>query len=486
MWELIALNKRKSIVLFFLMGLLLLVLGYLIGSYFISVNGGLIGIALALGLWIVLSILSYLGGDQILLSMAGAKRVTPELHPQLFNVVEEMKIAAALPRVPEIYIIPDPAPNAFAVGRNPQKSAIAVTAGLLEMLSRDELQGVIAHETSHILNRDILFMTFSGVMLGSIVFLSHMFLRTFWITGGRKRSRNSVGGGRIQLILLLVSVIMAVLSPLIAQMLYFAISRKREYLADATAVRLTRYPEGLASALNKLSMSGLKLEKANKATAGLYIINPIKGMGINSTKLTSTHPPISKRVRILRNIGENANYKSYQIAYSKTTGKRGEGSKIIPLSGLYESKKIKVRKPTVTNEKPKSNKQEKRDLQDLIKAVNRFAFIQCACGLKIKIPPNFKEEIINCPRCGRKHEVPLAQVAAISEITSRFGGTKDNKIEKKNEKKDIQGSRPFVYTGKYDGWETFRCPCGSPKQLAPTYKKESFICNECGRKIILK
>ena len=189
-----------------------------------------------------------------MLSVSNAKEVTPEVHQQLFNIVEEMKIASNLPKMPKIFIINDAAPNAFATGTKPENSAITVTAGLLAKLNRDELQGVIAHEMSHIANRDILVMTFAGIMLGCIVLISEVFLKGLWFSGGssaRYRSKSSSGGGQAQLVMMIAAIILAILAPIAAQLLYFAISRRREYLADANGARLTRYPEGLASGSGK-------------------------------------------------------------------------------------------------------------------------------------------------------------------------------------------------------------------------------------------
>ena len=174
MWELIQQNRRKSLLLFFLMGCCLVLLGYLLGAAYLPPDGGMIGITLALIIWIILSLISFFAGDSIVLGISGAQEITPDIHPQLFNVVEEMKIAASLPAMPRVYIIDSAAPNAFATGRKPEKCAIAVTAGLLAKLNRDELQGVVAHETSHVVNRDALFMTFAGIMLGSIVLISEV------------------------------------------------------------------------------------------------------------------------------------------------------------------------------------------------------------------------------------------------------------------------------------------------------------------------
>ncbi|MGB5139815.1 MAG: M48 family metalloprotease, partial [Candidatus Zixiibacteriota bacterium] len=172
MWELISQNKRRSVVLFFAMGAVLLLLGYFVGVAYAPPDGGIFGILLAGVIWLIMSSISYFSGDSVMLSVAGAKEITRDVHPQLFNVVEEMKIAGSLPKMPKVYIIDSQAPNAFATGRKAENSSIAVTSGLVAGMNRDELQGVVAHETGHILNRDILFITFAGVMLGTIVIIS--------------------------------------------------------------------------------------------------------------------------------------------------------------------------------------------------------------------------------------------------------------------------------------------------------------------------
>ena len=259
MWEQIRANKRNSIILLFLMAAVLGLLGGIIGMAFVRHPlGGLFGIAIAFVIWAILAMISFSSGDQIFLAASKAVPVTHDVHPQLFNVVEEMSIAANLP-MPKVYIINDPAPNAFATGRSPETASVAVTAGLLGKLNRDELQGVIAHEMSHILHRDILFVTIAGVMLGAIVLLSQVFLRGMFyssLSGGSRRRYSSgggSGGGQAQLIIMLIAILAAILAPLFAYLFYFALSRRREYLADACGATYTRYPEGLASALEKIA-----------------------------------------------------------------------------------------------------------------------------------------------------------------------------------------------------------------------------------------
>lgn len=407
MWELIQANRRKSIFLFFGMGIILILLGYFVGATFLGQEGGPFGIFLALIIWSVLSLISYFAGSKIILSLSNAKEVTKDVHPQLFNIVEEMTIAANLPKMPKIYIVNEEAPNAFAAGRKPEDSVVAVTAGLLSQLNRDELQGVIAHEISHIVNRDVLFMTFAAIMLGAIVIIAEISLRGHWFgLGGSSLNRynnKSSGGGNAQLVIMVLSLILAILAPILARFLYFAISRKREYLADASGVRLTRYPEGLASALEKLSQNRFNLRSATKATAGMYIVNPLKKTGMQISDLTSTHPPISERIKILRGMMHGVDFADYQTSYNKI---KNTSEKIIPKSGLDEKTII----PVLAGMKVAadlSRKEQQRELGNIVMNVNGYNFYNCKCGVTIKVPPNFEGDKIKCPRCG---EVQIKQV----------------------------------------------------------------------------
>ena len=403
MWELIKANQRKSLILFITLGIVLIVLGFILGSAYSPDGGGFVGVFFALIIWGILSLISYFTGSKILLAVSSAKEVTKDVHPQLFNIVEEMKIASGYQFMPKVYIINSAAPNAFATGVRQNNTAVAVTAGLLARLNRDELQGVVAHEMSHIVNRDVLFMTFAGIMLGSIVLISQVFLRSLWFGGGgRYRSKSSKDSGQAQLIFMVIAIAFAILAPIMAQLLYFAISRKREYLADATAVRLTRYPEGLASALEKISDSTEELKTANKVTAPMYIANPLKSQGRKLSDLTSTHPPISERIRILRNIAQGANFINYQSAFEKIKGKK---ENLIPPSALTDSSSIGLKESVDLPLTAISKKKIQREAGDIMMKVNHYSFINCSCGLKIKIPPDFKKEEIFCPRCGRRHSI---------------------------------------------------------------------------------
>jgi heat shock protein HtpX len=411
MWELIKSNQRKSILLFSGMGVALILLGYLIGSTFYPDGGGVFGVSIAIIIWTVLSIFSVSAGSSLILSISKAQEVTPAVHQQLFNVVEEMKIAAGLPAMPRVYIINSEAMNAFATGKDSSNSAVAVTAGLLSRLNRDELQGVIAHEISHILNRDTKFMTYAAVMLGTIVIISEIFIRgMFYSGGGRRYSSKSRGGGQAQVIMLAVAIIFAILAPIMARLLYFAISRKREYLADASGARLTRYPEGLASALEKISQCTDELQSANKVTAAMYIANPLKKKGMKLSDLTSTHPPISERIKILRGMmhGHGANYNDYQKAFSSV---KRTSSVIIPASGLVDSNVIPVREAGEELVELPSAVESKRKMGNIMMAVNNYSTLTCKCGLKLKIPSGFgtNKPEITCPRCGTVNKVSLAK-----------------------------------------------------------------------------
>lgn len=456
------------------MGVCLLLLGYLIGAAFYPKSGGILGLSIAAAIWFIMSLVSYFSGDSIILAVSGAREVTREIHPQLFNIVEEMKIAANLPAMPRVYIIDDPAPNAFATGTKSNKCAIAVTAGLLSRLNRDELQGVVAHEMSHILNRDVLFVTFAGVLLGSIVLISQVFLRSMWYSSGSSRRFRSSGkgGGQAQIIIFAVAIVFAILAPIFAQLLYFALSRKREYLADASGARLTRYPEGLASALEKISRTNLNLASANKATAPMYIINPLKKLGaIGLSDLTSTHPPTSERIKILRGISQGVNYLNYQKAFSAV---KGERAFIIPASGIKDTQTIPIREASVEPKQEYSKKKDAREIGDLIRAINKFTFLVCACGLKIKIPPDFNKSHINCPRCRRDIEVPLGELAAITAVGA---------VIPEDTKQKQASLEPLTYKRKGTGWESFLCSCGKLQQISPAFSGSRIICTDCGRKI---
>lgn len=295
MYDQISTNKLKSIGLVAVFMLLVLAVGWAFG-YFTQWGTG--GLVLALLLAFVSAFGSYWYSDRIVLAISRARPVDKQTDPYLMNVIEGLAIAAGLP-IPAAFVIDDPAPNAFATGRNPEHAAIAVTSGLVEKLDRLELEGVVAHEMAHIKNYDTLVQTLAAVMAGTVVLLSEWVLRA-WFWGGGKRRSNS-DSGPLGLVLVVVALVLLVLSPLFAALIQTAISRKREYLADANGALLTRYPAGLAGALRKIAADTNQLAVANKATESLYIYNPLKdirqGKGMNA--LFNTHPPIDERIRRL-------------------------------------------------------------------------------------------------------------------------------------------------------------------------------------------
>jgi len=382
------------------MGLLLLLLGYVLGLAF--AGSGTNGLAIALAIWLVMSLVGYFQGDSILLTMSKAKKIKRDDHPRLYNIVEEMKIASGLPKMPNVYIIDDPALNAFATGRNPDKASVAITSGLLQKLNRDELQGVIAHEISHIKNRDVLLMAMASVMLGTIVILAWYVSRVMIFGGAGRTRRSSSGGGQGQIIIFIIAIAFMILAPIFAYMIYFAISRKREYLADASSALYTRYPEGLASALEKLGASTGQLKTANKATAPMYIINPFRKKGRAATDLSSTHPPISERIRILRSMVGGASFTDYNNAYQQVhTG----GGRVIPASALaLAGTSYKAVTPEIKAKEP-DKLARTRETSDLMWKLGKYKEIDCDCGAKLRVPPKFKEKQVKCPHCGNVHKL---------------------------------------------------------------------------------
>lgn len=397
MWEQIRSNQIRSAVLVIGMGALLFVIGYFLGLYFF--DSGIGGLLIAIALWLIMTLVGYFQGDSILLASAGAKKIKHDDHPRLYNIVEEMRIASGLPKTPDIYIIDDPSLNAFATGRDPNKAAVAITSGLLQQLNRDELQGVMAHEISHIKNRDVLLMAMTSVLLGAIVMLSWYGSRIMIFGGGGSR-RDSSSGGAAQGIIMIVALLLMILAPIFAQLIYFAISRKREYLADASAAMYTRYPEGLASALEKLGASSGQLKSANQATAPMYIVNPFRKKGRAATDLSSTHPPISERIRILRAMGGGASYIDYEKAYKQVH--KGKGS-VIPASAMSlagDSSQPISRTSAVDDP---GRLERTRETSEVMWKLSDYKTIECPCGTKLRIPPHFSEKSIQCPHCGQKH-----------------------------------------------------------------------------------
>ncbi|MCU0505306.1 MAG: M48 family metallopeptidase [Chloroflexi bacterium] len=299
----IARNKRNSLFLVLIVLWILIALGASIGFVLTGDLTGIVGMTVvALVLGILMTAGSWFSGDQLVLRASQARRVDEATAPQLTNVVREMSLAAGVP-MPAVYVIEDTAPNAFATGRDPQHASIAITTGLLQKLDREELQGVIGHELSHVRNYDIRFTLLVGVLVGSIALIADMYLRIgFWTGfGGRgRRSSGSSDSGGLGLVVLVISIVLAILAPIAARLVQLAVSRQREYLADASAVELTRNPVGLENALVKIAADQEPLEVANRATQHMYVVNPMKKLSDRGMGLFSTHPPILDRVNRLR------------------------------------------------------------------------------------------------------------------------------------------------------------------------------------------
>jgi len=300
LYEQIAANKRKTFLLIFGFVLLLTLVG-LAFNYLLS--GGVVGIVIVAVIVIVSSTVSYFNSDKAALAISRAKPADPHQYARLYNLIEGLCIASGLPK-PRLYIIEDEAPNAFATGRNPKHAAIAVTTGLLEKMNRVELEAVLAHELSHIRNYDILVMTLTVTMVGMIALLSDFFLQFMFFSGGRAGRNDNNQNNPLGIIFMIFGFVLLIFAPIIAYIMQFAVSRKREYLADASGVQLTRYPPGLISALEKLKGDTTVIHSASKATAHLWIEEPLdketrKGQN-RLNHLFDTHPPLDERIRALQ------------------------------------------------------------------------------------------------------------------------------------------------------------------------------------------
>jgi heat shock protein HtpX len=400
-WEQIRSNRRRSAFVVAAMGVLLVASGVALGSLAAPgreamVSGGLI----ALAIWLVLWVISVSRGDDIMLRMAGAREIEKKDHPVLVNVVEEMAIAAQLGERPHIYIVDDPAPNAFATGRDPKKASVAVTTGLLEILDRDELQGVVAHEIGHVKNRDVALMSTTGIMMGAIVLIAEIGLRVLWFGGGSRRSRSSSRDGGAQGVLAIVAIALMILAPILAQLIYFALSRKREYLADASGAMFSRYPEGLARALEKLGASQVAQADTSRVTKPMYIVRPLaEGEQRQATSPFATHPPLEKRIRVLRGMAGGAGLGAYERAYRDVTKRRIVGSR--SLAGAQE---VPVEKPRAAPGAPVSSRRQRaREASDAFLSASGYERRGCGqCGALLKIPPRLQERALACPRCGTR------------------------------------------------------------------------------------
>ncbi|HJO26776.1 MAG: peptidase M28 [Planctomycetes bacterium] len=426
MFELIHRNRRRSALLVVAMTLLLVVVGFFAGELLGS-GGGPLGILLALAAMGGLFAVSWFAGDKVLLAASKARPVDGASAPQLVNVVEEMSIAAGLAKPPRVYVIESNAPNAFATGRDPEHATVAITDRLLSMLSREELQAVIAHEIGHIKHRDILYMTLLSVMAGSIALLSDVLMRWFWWGGGRRRSRTSSDSGQAELALLVVGFLVVVFGALVARLIYLAASRTREYMADAGAAVFTRNPLALASALEKLGGEQQRAAAGGQAATpvppsaqAMLIVSPaLKAAGKKRSSrpsLFATHPPLDQRIEILRLIGgqPSFSYGDYAGAFDRVTGKRAS---FFPGTALDEVPvETMAWAPAEDGALAEGGKggaggraggecsgaELRREALDSLRRDAGWRLYDCPCGARLKLPGELAgERSVACPRCGQ-------------------------------------------------------------------------------------
>lgn len=478
MWEQIRANKRKAFWLICLMALILVAMGWTVAEAF-QPGSGAFGVLIALGILVTQLSVYALAGESVLMAGLGARPMPQEESPRLYNLVEEMQLASGLGYMPRIYIIDTDAPNAFAVGRKPETSIVAVTRGLVYRLNRDELQGVIAHEIAHLKNLDTRFMTLAGVMMGSIIIMSDLALRMFFY-GGRGNSRaksrgdNGGGGGQAQAIIFIIALVLIILGPILARVLYFALSRAREYLADASAAVYTRYPEGLASALMKIAGTanrpGASIGEVNRAVAPMFIVNPLKGNALTaSDSVFSTHPPVVDRIRVLRSMG-GASFADYDHAFQQIKN----GKHIIGQQTLSASAAVAKRPPSLETALGNEPIQTRDETKAIVHAMYGYADVLCQCGATLRVPSSYNESTLRCIRCGAVNATPAFPPPEVKLSHA------ERRRQAEMQQRQTQG--PLEYTRKSPGvWEGFPCVCGTSIQLSPIFSGSSIECRKCGQ-----
>lgn len=484
MWEAIRANRRRSTWLMLAMGAVLIALGASLGILGVSwagqpalddqLLGALLGSVLAIVVWLGSWIYTAADGDGMVLRSVGARRIEKADHPRLWNIVEEMSIAAGLKKMPGVYVIDSSAPNAFAVGHTPDNSSVAFTSTLLRTLNRDELQGVAAHEIGHIVNEDVRFMTQAAVLVGGVELLSQFLIRLGPLGGHGRRiagagggGGGNKGGGGGAAPLMAIAFLVAILSPLAIRLLYYACSRTREYLADASAARLTRYPDGLASALEKIAAHQMTspATEVNSAVAPLYIVNPLERLQLSG--ISSTHPPTSNRVKILRAMGGGAGYVDYEAALKKVEGERLRLPELELAARTGERLRSRSADP---NQDPLEDPVSRAHAAlDLIDVMAGYTTVLCQCGLRVKTPPESNAAHIGCPRCGRVLNVPRSEAEKASQPVALPAAA------------EVNGA--LSYQRAASDWEAFSCSCGQTIQLGAGYPLDYTICAKCDRRI---
>jgi heat shock protein HtpX len=466
MWEQIRANRRRAVALITLMGTVLLIIGYAAGEL-IAPGAGILGLGCALVIFFIQIAVYYGAAETMLLHGANVVELKREDSPRLFNIVEEMKLASGLEFMPKIYLIDDPAPNAFSMGRKPGNYVVAVTSGLVHRLNRDELEGVIAHEMAHLKNHDVQFMTLAAVMLGSIVILAAIVRQWLWFGGGRRRGRSESrggGGGQAQLIILALGLIFLILGPLMAQILYFACSRKREFLADACGAQFTRYPEGLASALEKISAASATTSFASQATAPLFIVNPLYAGGGEPDSVFSSHPSTAERIRILRGMS-GSSLVDYETAYHKAA----QGA-------LFSRETLGTSQASAAIRAPSDEGpiETRHDTRAPFYRTRGYLKVKCDCGMEISVPEGYEGDEITCIRCGSVLPLPAASETPTAASLPTATGLPPVIPSL---------APPLQYRRAGTGWESLRCVCGRTIQLSPSFAASHIQCDNCGRNI---
>jgi heat shock protein HtpX len=515
--ELIRKNQRKSIYLIVLSFVILLIVGYVLGDIFYTYlatrrganfagdrNLFAFGFAGFIGLVELIQVYFIFNGKpRSLLKQFGMKPANQTQFRKLNNVIAEMSIASGLRKVPEAYVIPSKAANAMAFGTSPENGAIAVTAGLLSICNRDELQGVVAHELSHLINKDSMLLEVCRSTLGMVIVLRDVMLRSlYWGSMGRgnyRTSSKSSGKGKssMHLVFIIIGVIFALIAPILVQLIYYSLSREREYLADAVSARLTRYPAGLASALTKIAYSTNTLKDVDKVSAAAFIDTPFGDVVVTS-KGTRTHPPIWNRIKILKKMSGGAGYIDYQKAYREVTNSKPA---FMPESVAGNTTKLPLRAGEALVDEPGmvSSSEEMEALtqslrsDDIIRMTEGYGFIDCECGMNIKVPPDFGKFEVKCPRCGRRHvleEKMQNTLSAMFEESADAGAAAGaiirEVLENKEEEPDYSIEKDQVYERNGIGWQEIECRCGNMVQLSPTFVGKFISCRKCKRRINIK
>lgn len=389
MWELINKNKSKTFLFVFLMALCFGLMAYCLAETLKIYNVPPIWVYIVVyGYYFGTLIVASRDSKNVFLKLSNARFALRAYYPKLFNIVQEMSIASGLSTMPDIYIIDEDSPNAFACGKDHKTASIVVTKGLLARLNRDELQAVVAHEISHIVNRDILYLMYTSCLLGCMVFISDFVIK-FLRSCSNRRSFN---GGAIYIIpFVLISVVLVALS----KIFYFCLSKKREYLADACAVQYTRNPMALANALRKIDEEQTYFVNTNPITSAMFIVSPLN----NKEK---THPPIEKRIQILLRLS-SCNIAAYNNSYQKVLGKKSSivSKKIIDKPSY--SKVIPIVATTLANQTVQDKIANHREAYDTMLKMENYIFIKCDCDTKLKVPKELKGQKIPCPHCKKMH-----------------------------------------------------------------------------------